>query len=285
MKITAVVRGEEWLSSLPFHVLLYQYFNWSPPRFFHLPLILKTAGQGKLSKRDAEEQGFPVFPIKWKNSVGFKEYGFLPEGLINYLALLGWSNDNDKEKYTLEELVSVFDSNRIQKSGARFDIKKATWINHLHIQECSTKKIIEAAEDKTIELSSFFGEEKLIEIISLIKGRLSLLSDLQKETEVFLRPPLNYDTKALEKLNKEEALVVLNFCKLQASESKDSSAIKEGVFGASTKNKIGFGQTMKTLRLALVGSLKGPDLFKIIEIIGADETIKRINNLTKTLKS
>ena len=285
MKITAVVRGEEWLSSLPFHVLLYQYFNWSPPRFFHLPLILKTAGQGKLSKRDAEEQGFPVFPIKWKNSVGFKEYGFLPEGLINYLALLGWSNDNDKEKYTLEELVSVFDSNRIQKSGARFDIKKATWINHLHIQECSTKKIIEAAEDKTIELASFFGEEKLIEIISLIKGRLNLLSDLQKETEVFLRPPLNYETKALEKLNKEEALVVLNFCKLQASESKDSSAIKEGVFGASTKNKIGFGQTMKTLRLALVGSLKGPDLFKIIEIIGADETIKRINNLTKTLKS
>jgi len=284
MKITSVVRGEEWLSSLPFHILLYRYFDWAPPRFYHLPLILKSSGKGKLSKRDADEQGFPVFPISWEDSVGFRENGFLPEGLINYLALLGWSNENDKEKYTLKELVSVFETSGIQKSGARFDIKKASWVNHLHIQECSPKKIIENCEDQVLELISFFGEKKTEEIVSLIKDRASLLSDIKKETEMFLVGPSDYDSKTLHKLNNEEALIVLNFCNLEIASSKKGVAIKEGVFNASAKNNISFGQTMKTLRLALVGSLKGPDLFRTIEIIGADEAIKRINKLIKTLK-
>ena len=284
MKITSVVRGEEWLSSLPFHVLLYRYFDWAPPRFFHLPLILKTTGKGKLSKRDAEEQGFPVFPLGWRGSVGFKEYGFLPEGLINYLALLGWGNESDKEKYSLEELVSVFDSAGIQKSGAQFDIKKATWINHLHIKEGSTKKIIKASGEKFDELVSLFGEEKSNQVISLVKERLNLIVDLQKEVDFFLNSPSSYDPKVLNKLNKEEALIVLKFCTLAVRVSKDSAAIKEGLFRESTKNKISFGQTMKTLRLAIVGALKGPDLFKIVEIIGTGEALKRINKLTKTLK-
>ena len=283
MKITSVVRGEEWLSSLPFHILLYKYFSWAPPKFFHLPLILKTEGQGKLSKRDAEQQGFPVFPIAWKDSFGFKEQGFLPEGLINYLALLGWSNESDKEKYTLKELVAGFDSNRIQKSGARFDIKKATWINHLHIQDCSPKKIIELCEGQTATAFSRFGK-KLEEIISLIKERLNLLSDIQKEIGVFMHEPSDYDQKVLQKLNQPETLIILNFCKLHVGSSEEGSVIKEGLFKSSAENKISFGQTMKTLRLALAGSLKGPDLFKMIEIIGAEETIKRINKLTKTLK-
>ena len=283
MKITSVVRGEEWLSSLPFHILLYKYFSWAPPKFFHLPLILKTEGQGKLSKRDAEQQGFPVFPIAWKDSFGFKEQGFLPEGLINYLALLGWSNESDKEKYTLKELVAGFDSNRIQKSGARFDIKKATWINHLHIQDCSPKKIIELSEGQTAKAFSRFGK-KLEEIISLIKERLNLLSDIQKEIRVFVHEPSDYDQKVLQKLNQPETLIILNFCKLHVGSSEEGSVIKEGLFNSSAENKISFGQTMKTLRLALAGSLKGPDLFKMIEIIGAEETIKRINKLTKTLK-
>ena len=283
MKITSVVRGEEWLSSLPFHILLYKYFSWAPPKFFHLPLILKTEGQGKLSKRDAEQQGFPVFPIAWKDSFGFKEQGFLPEGLINYLALLGWSNESDKEKYTLKELVAGFDSNRIQKSGARFDIKKATWINHLHIQDCSPKKIIDLCEGQTATAFSRFGK-KLEEIIDLIKERLNLLSDIQKEIGVFMHEPSDYDQKVLQKLNQPEALIILNFCKLHVGSSEEGSVIKEGLFKSSAENKISFGQTMKTLRLALAGSLKGPDLFKMIEIIGAEETIKRINKLTKTLK-
>ena len=283
MKITSVVRGEEWLSSLPFHILLYKYFSWAPPKFFHLPLILKTEGQGKLSKRDAEQQGFPVFPIAWKDSFGFKEQGFLPEGLINYLALLGWSNESDKEKYTLKELVAGFDSNRIQKSGARFDIKKATWINHLHIQDCSPKKIIELCEGQTKKAFSRFGK-KLEEIIALIKERLNLLSDIQKEIGVFMHEPSDYDQKVLQKLNQPETLIILNFCKLHVGSSEDGYLIKESLFNSSAENKISFGQTMKTLRLALAGSLKGPDLFKMIEIIGAEETIKRINKLTKTLK-
>ena len=285
MKITSVVRGEEWLSSLPFHVLLYRYFDWAPPKFYHLPLILKSSGKGKLSKRDAEEQGFPVFPIKWQDSRGFKEYGFLPEGLINYLALLGWSNESDKEKYTIKELVSVFDSSGIQKSGARFDIKKATWVNHLHVQECSPKKIIETAGDQILGLTSLFGDKKTEEIISLIKDRVNILSDIKKETKMFMTAPSDYDAKTLQKLNNGEGLIVLNFCNLEIASSKKGMAIKEGVFNASAKNNISFGQTMKTLRLALVGSLRGPDLFRTIEIIGADEATKRINKLIKTLKS
>jgi len=284
MKITSVVRGEEWLSSLPFHVLLYRYFGWTPPKFFHLPLILKTTGKGKLSKREAEEQGFPIFPIRWEGSDGFKERGFLPEGLINYLALLGWSNESDKEKYTLKELVKGFESRGIQKSGARFDIQKATWINHLHLQDCSPKKIIGIEKAWVKSLASMYEEKKVEEIIALIKERLNLLSDIQKEAKVFLGAPSNYDQKTLENLNRVEVMVVLNFCKLHIGSSEEGSVIKEGLFGASAKNKINFGQTMKTLRLALVGSLKGPDLFKTIEIIGADEAIKRINKLTKTLK-
>jgi len=284
MKITSVVRGEEWLSSLPFHVLLYKYFDWVAPKFYHLPLILKSSGKGKLSKRDAEEQGFPVFPIKWEKADGFKEHGFLPEGLINYLALLGWSNESDKEKYTLDELVSAFESSRIQKSGARFDIKKAAWVNHLHIQDCSPKKITEIAGDQILDLTAMFGEKKAEEIVSLIKERLSLVSDIKKETEMFLSPPSGYEEKTLHKLNKEEALLVLNFCTLEIESSKTGLEIKEGIFNASAKNNISFGQTMKTLRLALVGALKGPDLFKTIEIIGLEEAIKRIDKLTKTLK-
>ena len=285
MKITSVVRGEEWLSSLPFHVLLYKYFDWNPPKFYHLPLILKSSGKGKLSKRDAEEQGFPVFPIKWEESNGFKELGFLPEGLTNYLALLGWSNNTDQEKYTLDELVSVFESSGIQKSGARFDIRKATWVNHLHIQDCSPKKIIDIAGDQILDLTSLYEEQKVEEIVSLIKERVSLVSDIKKETELFLSAPSGYEEKTLHKLNKEEALLVLNFCTLEIESFKTGLEIKEGVFNASAKNNVSFGQTMKTLRLALVGALKGPDLFKTIEIIGTEEAIKRIDKLTKTLKS
>jgi len=208
----------------------------------------------------------------------------LPEGLINYLALLGWGNESDKEKYSLEELVSVFDSAGIQKSGAQFDIKKATWINHLHIKEGSTKKIIKASGEKFDELVSLFGEEKSNRVISLVKERLNLIVDLQKEVGFFLNSPSSYDPKVLNKLNKEEALIVLKFCTLAVRVSKDSAAIKEDLFRESTKNKISFGQTMKTLRLAIVGALKGPDLFKIVEIIGTGEALKRINKLTKTLK-
>ena len=129
MKITSVVRGEEWLSSLPSHVTLYNHFGWSPPKFYHLPLILKSTGQGKLSKRDAEEQGHPIFAVQWEESKGFKESGYTPEGIINYLALLGWKGKGDDEKYSLNELVKKFNSKDINKSSARFDIKKAVWIN------------------------------------------------------------------------------------------------------------------------------------------------------------
>ena len=139
MKITSVIRGEEWLSSLPSHVLLYEHFGWTPPKFYHLPLILKSSGAGKLSKRDAEEQGHPVFAVNWEGSKGFKESGFAPEGLVNYLALLGWSNSSDREKYTLDELVQEFNDGDINKSGARFDYKKALWINHLHMKGFSAE--------------------------------------------------------------------------------------------------------------------------------------------------
>ena len=160
MNITSVIRGEEWLSSLPSHVLLYEHFGWTPPKFYHLPLILKSSGAGKLSKRDAEEQGHPVFAVTWEGSMGFKEAGVSPEGLVNYLALLGWSNSSDREKYSLEELVKDFNDGGINKSGARFDYKKALWINHLHMKDFSAEKLLSLSDESSNRLKEKYTLEQ-----------------------------------------------------------------------------------------------------------------------------
>ena len=279
MRITSVVRGEEWLSSLPSHVTLYNHFGWSPPKFYHLPLILKSTGQGKLSKRDAEEQGHPVFAVQWEESKGFKESGYTPEGILNYLALLGWKGKGDREKYSLDELVKEFDSKDINKSGARFDIRKAEWINHLHLKDFSSKKILSLSEQAKILLEKKYSNEVSEQIIDLIKERLNNLFDVEKEVFVFVSQPKNYDQEAVEKITRNTIYNILNFCKLKEELLSEPLLLKESLMSFGSENKISFGNIMKTLRLCIVGRLSGPDLFKIIDIIGPEETLQRIESL------
>ena len=279
MKITSVVRGEEWLSSLPSHITLYNHFGWSPPKFYHLPLILKSTGQGKLSKRDAEEQGHPVFAVKWEESKGFKESGYTPEGILNYLALLGWKGKGEAEKYTLDELIEHFDSNDINKSGARFDIKKALWVNHLHLKDFSSKKILSLSEQAKSLLEKKYSFEVCEEIVDLIKERLNTVFDVEKEVYVFVGQPKNYDADAIEKITRNTIYDILNFCKLNEELISEPLSLKESLMSFGSENEISFGNIMKTLRLCMVGNLSGPDLFKIIEVIGHDETLHRIECL------
>ena len=283
MKITSVIRGEEWLSSLPSHVLLYEHFGWTPPKFYHLPLILKSSGAGKLSKRDADEQGHPVFAVKWEESAGFKEAGFTSEGLVNYLALLGWNNSSDKEKYTLLELIDEFNDSGINKSGARFDYKKALWINHLHIKDFSAEKVLALSEKAAMQLGEKYSSERTEEIIDLIKERLNTALDIDKELAVFAGQPKEYDSGVIEKINREIIFDVLNFCKLSEAFISNPKALKEQLMSFGSEKGISFGNIMKSLRLCLVGSLSGPDLFKIIEIIGPEETLHRIESLTNKI--
>ncbi len=279
MKITSVVRGEEWLSSLPVHFLLYEFFGWTPPKFYHLPLILKTSGAGKLSKRDADEQGHPIFAVQWQDSKGFKEHGFIPEGLNNYLALLGWSNKEDKENYKMEELIEAFNYEEINKSGARFDFKKALWINHLQLKDLDSKRILDLSEQTKNLMIEKYNEHEAIEIIELIKERLNTTKDIDKELSVFIRQPKEIDVSAIEKINREVIFSVLNFCKLNGELVNNPLELKNELMKFGAENNISLGNIMKTLRLSLVGSLSGPDLFKIIAFIGPDETLQRIENL------
>ena len=196
MKITSVVRGEEWLSSLPSHLTLYNHFGWSPPKFYHLPLILKSTGQGKLSKRDAEEQGHPVFAVQWEESKGFKESGYTPEGILNYLALLGWKGKDENEKFSLDELVNSFDSKEINKSGARFDIKKAVWINHLHLRDFSSKKILSLSEQASLLLEKKYSNdvcEQIVDLINEFKGKLEVVeNNIHMTKNQSRQDPLNF---------------------------------------------------------------------------------------------
>ena len=279
MKITSVVRGEEWLSSLPVHFLLYEFFGWTPPKFYHLPLILKTSGAGKLSKRDADEQGHPIFAVQWQDSKGFKEHGFIPEGLNNYLAHLGWSNKEDKENYKMEELIEAFNYEEINKSGARFDFKKALWINHLQLKDLDSKRILDLSEQTKNLMIEKYNEHEAIEIIELIKERLNTTKDIDKELSVFVRQPKEIDVSAIEKINREVIFSVLNFCKFNSELFISPEELKNELTKFGAENNISFGNIMKTLRLSLVGSLSGPDLFKIVDFIGPEETLQRIENL------
>ncbi len=285
MKITTVIRGEEWLPSLPFHKLLYQSFKWNCPDFMHLPLILKSTGKGKLSKRDSEKMGIPVFPLSWKKEkMGYKEIGFLPNGLINYLALLGWNDNTEKEIYSLKELENVFDFQKIQKSGAKFDYEKAKWINHNHIKTLPSESLLKISKKNLEPLNNLFKKEEILTIISLVKNRLTLITDLKKETLFFSENPdyNNLNEKIIE--NKASLKILEDFKQIFYS-SEESGKIKTEIVNYGSKNNIKLGFLMQLLRIAIVGELKGPDLFSIIKIIGKNVSLKRIEKLMSKLNS
>lgn len=274
MQISCVIRGEEWLPSLPLHQLIYDAFGWETPQFMHLPLILKPKGKGKLSKRDGEKEGFPVFPLQWgEGLVGFKERGFLPEALINYLALLGWNPGNDQELFSLEALENTFDLSGVQKGGARFDFEKAKWINHQYLQNSTEQQLLETEEGS--KLLDHFDTETAVKIIALIKDRLYLLEDLKTETQLFYQEP-DYAHGVWDKLLQKQPLKILGQLDHFIADGLDGNALKEACFAWSKENEIPFGVLMQSFRIAIVGKLAGPDLLTICEILGKSVTLKRI---------
>lgn len=276
MKISHVIRGEEWLPSLPAHKLLYEAFGWAAPKFMHLPLLLNPAGKGKLSKRDGEKEGFPIFPLQWEGSLGYKEVGFLPDALINYLALLGWSPESQKEIFQKKELARVFDEKKIHKGGARFDFAKALWVNQKHLQNNTAEELIEKFPDFFSGLSR--AGEKKVPLVALIKDRVSVLSDFEKESSFFVKDPTEYDQRSFSKLDKKVSLNILK--KISSFIYKKSVPIDQWgekllLWGA--EESVPDKAIMQTLRLALVGSLQGPALFSVCSLLGESSVLKRVN--------
>jgi glutamyl-tRNA synthetase len=291
MEISHVIRGEEWLPSMPLHVLLYKAFGWESPKFAHLPLILKPVGKGKLSKRDGDKLGFPVFPLEYKNeqtgaiSPGYKEDGYFADAFINMLALLGWNPGTEQELFSLEELSQVFDLKRVSKSGAKFNPDKTNWFNQQYMQTKSDAELTEfflpILNEKLVEAEKDYIQK----VVSLIKERAVFVSDFWSLSNFFFETPTSYDEKASKKNWKEGAselmteLITIFESIEDFSSTNTETVIKEWI----TNKEIGFGKVMQPLRLSLVGALKGPHLFDIIEMIGKEETINRIKQAIQKL--
>ena len=288
MKTSHVIRGEEWLPSMPLHVLLYKSFGWEAPEFAHLPLILKPIGNGKLSKRDGDKLGFPVFPLEWKTeegiSSGYREKGFFPEAVINFLALLGWNDGTDKELFTMEELVESFDLNRVHKAGAKFDPEKNKWFNHQYLQKQTDESLVKIFAPILSEKGITVENNKLIKIVSLIKERADFVSEFWEMSNFFFEAPTSYDEKAAKNWKEETPNLMQQLISVLENIGDFSSLnIEVTVKDWMTKNEIGMGKVMQPFRLSLVGALKGPHLFDIVELIGKEETIKRIEKAITTL--
>jgi len=281
MKISTVIRGEEWLPSLPLHKLIYDAFGWEAPKFMHLPLILKPNGGGKLSKRDGDKGGYPVFPIKWNSeTTGFRESGFLSKAVVNYLALLGWNNGDEREIFSLSELVNCFNSTGIQKGGARFDYEKAKWINHQYIAKTNSNDLLQLPE--TQKLLKGINKEKQFKILALVKGRIYTLEDLKNETS-FIIKPFPYDEKSVRKLKKNNPEKILNKVIEVLKADKEITGFKEELLNWASQNKVNIGALMQSLRLSFVGRLSGPDVFDICTLLGKDVSLKRVQRLLKHL--
>ncbi len=285
MEISHVIRGEEWLPSLPLHVLLYEAFDWEKPEFAHLPLLLKPDGNGKLSKRDGDRLGFPVFPLQWTDpktgvvSSGFREDGYLPDGFVNMLALLGWNPGDEREVFSLEELTEEFSLERVSKSGAKFDPAKAAWFNHQYLVKTDNETLAKMLMPITVENGVLVEKEQLATAIGLVKERANFVKDLWSQLDFFFKRPEEYDPKAVKKRWKASSFDQMTELKTVLEGISDfSSENTETVVKAWIEEKdYGMGVVMNAFRLLVVGALKGPHLFDIIELIGQEETLERID--------
>lgn len=290
MEISHVIRGEEWLPSLGLHILLYEAMGWEAPQFAHLSLILKPEGKGKLSKRDGDKFGFPVFPLNFTDpatgnvSKGYRESGYLPEAFINMVALLGWSPADDKEILTLEEMTKEFDLNKVHKAGARFSKEKSEWFNHQYIQKTSDEDLMNILKNSDLSLN--IDDEKLLKIIHLMKERATFPKDIYENGKFFFEAPTSYDEKASKKAWNDETSNLLTEFAVTLSGVKAFTAenIKQNLHDFAENKGLGMGKVMMPLRLALVGELKGPDVPDILELIGKEESIARISNAVNNFK-
>ena len=291
MEITHVIRGEEWLPSLGLHYLLYEAMGWERPQFAHLSLILKPEGKGKLSKRDGDKFGFPVFPLNFKDpetgniSKGYREEGYLPNAFINMVALLGWSPANDREILTLDEMVQEFDLHKVHKAGARFSKEKAEWFNHEYLKQLSNEETLALLKvTEGIDLKQF-SDDKLLKIISLMKERATFIKDIYRDGKFFFEAPVTYDEKASKKAWNDETGTLMNDLAdvLQTIENFEAEILRKAIHDFAETKELGMGKVMMPLRLALVGELKGPDVPDILEILGSEESVSRIKNAVNNI--
>ena len=289
MEISHVIRGEEWLPSLGLHILLYEAMGWEAPQFAHLSLILKPEGKGKLSKRDGDKFGFPVFPLNFTDpatgnvSKGYRESGYLPEAFINMVALLGWSPADDKEILSLDEMAKEFDLNKVHKAGARFSKEKAEWFNHQYIQKTSDEELLNILKNADLNIS--LSDEKLLKVIHLMKERATFPTDIYENGKFFFETPTSYDEKASKKAWNDETSVILGeLASNLESVDFNTEGLKQIIHDFAENKGLGMGKVMMPLRLALVGELKGPDVPDIMELLGKEETISRINNAINNFK-
>lgn len=290
MEITHVIRGEEWLPSLPLHWMIYDAFECpKKPLFVHLPLILKPEGKGKLSKRDGEKFGFPVYATSWKEKNkeeirGYREFGYLPVSVVNFLSLLGWNPGNEKEIFCLSELINEFDFKGLNKSGARFDPEKNKWFNHCHIQKTENNIFESMINEEFKEAHKTYNNQQTNKIIGLVKPRLETLDDLSKVCGFFYVDPVVFSEKSLKKFKNTNSDEILKSLAMLLENKEDQENLKEHLKALSKEKDWGFGKILGLLRLSIVGDLSGPDLFEIISLIGKETCIKRILSLISVLE-
>ncbi len=285
MEISHVIRGEEWLPSLGLHYLLYEAMGWERPQFAHLSLILKPEGKGKLSKRDGDKFGFPVFPLNFKDpekgniSKGYREEGYLPDAFINMVALLGWSPANDREILTLDEMAQEFDLHKVHKAGARFSKEKAEWFNQEYLKSKPDEEVLKMLKNLDEIKNSEISDEKLLKIVSLMKERATFVKDIYENGRFFFEKPTSYDEKAVKKAWNEETATILSDLSAQLETwNMEPETLKTEIHDFAESKGLGMGKVMMPLRLALVGELKGPDVPDILEILGKEESVERIKN-------
>ena len=294
MEITHVIRGEEWLPSAPLHVLLYQAFGWQDtmPRFAHLPLLLKPDGKGKLSKRDGDRLGFPVFPLDWKDeegnvtATGYREQGYFPEAVVNFLALLGWNPGGEQELFTLDELVPLFDITKCSKAGAKFAYEKGIWFNHEYILKKSAEEIATLWEPVCREHGVQEPLERITQVVAMMKDRVSFVKELWPLCSFFFEAPVSYDEKTVKKRWKEDSAQTLGeLCTVLEDLDDFSLENQEKVVHTWIEDKeYKLGNVMNAWRLALVGEGKGPGMFDISAFLGKEETIRRTRRAIEILK-
>ena len=294
MEITHVIRGEEWLPSAPLHVLLYRAFGWEDtmPTFAHLPLLLKPEGKGKLSKRDGDRLGFPVFPLEWHDpktgdvSSGYRESGYFPEAVVNFLALLGWNPGTEQEMFSLDELVEQFDIHKCSKSGAKFDYQKGIWFNHEYILRKSNEEIADLFAPIVANNGVDESMERITQVVAMMKDRVSFVKELWPLCSFFFIAPTEYDQKTVKKRWKEDSAKVMGEL-AEVLNGIDDFSIEgqEPVVMKWVEDKgYKLGDVMNAFRLALVGIGKGPGMFDISAFLGKEETIKRLQRAIEVLK-
>ena len=292
MEISHVIRGEEWLPSAPLHVLLYRAFGWEAPQFAHLPLLLKPEGNGKLSKRDGDRLGFPVFPLEWHDpktgevSSGYRESGYLPEAVINFLALLGWNPGNDQEILSMDDLIRLFDLHRCSKAGAKFDYKKGIWFNHQYIQRKPDEEVARLFLPILKEHGVDAPFEKVVTVVGMMKGRVSFVKELWEAAGFFFVAPAAYDEKTVKKRWKEDSARCMTELAdvLAGIEDFSIEEQEKTVMDWIAAKGYHTGNIMNAFRLALVGEGKGPQMFDISWVLGKEETLARLRRAVEVLK-